>query len=745
MNRNFLFFALILLLCSTSHYSSAQKQWTGSKAANSQSEFDTFFNKAETAYKNGDYFRAKNLYAYCSKMAHPRVPEASKKKDISLNLALQKITAERYVKEGNTFEGQKAYNLIAQTNPEDIGVRNIIGRLNSTVAFKPSEPNKKITPPVKPTEQSTKDILVTQALVKEGKKIAAKSQSQLLFESTYTLGINALQGCNYEAALNHFEKAHKMRPGAAKTKTYFLNLQAIINLEKQVTDLKRSTNSSTEDILSLYERIAKLNAGFELTQSGSACTKTEPDACAYIWKELPSEATKFNCPQILSFAERLKNCTSTPENQDRLTALRIECENLNNECILANRIIDTKVKEAQRLQNQNYYEASNSSFDAITTEIQKLKTECKDFNASDFEKTIAESRGLNDKNIFDKTCRDKQQKTFELALNEADSLKANYEEAVNLFDKIDTNCIDNAFKTKLTFEKKRISVLYRRQQMLFYEAKGDRSSSMGYYRDAGVSFRQALEFAELEIDINRLKNKIELNDCYDRYQGKPCPSPIVGIIKTTTCQDSTSERQTPLQVIVGVNMSSLNASWLQPTMRFVNEIRTGNYQPLPFIGLRVNHQSFVRPLDFNVGFQYTPPGELRFLNANGTNSNQLKFHNVDFDFNLKLHRLNDCRDQGRAYIFAGGNAGYKHLKESVIADVKTVTIINTTYQNVFMGGVQGGFGYEFPKNKLNFEIEYKRQGMIYNGTQETPDVINPFKSTFYLGYLGIKIGYSITK
>jgi hypothetical protein len=439
----------------------------------------------------------------------------------------------------------------------------------------------------------------------------------------------------------------------------------------------------------------------------------------------------------LSFADRLSNCPPSRENQSRLERLVSSCKTLDNDCIIANQLISNRIEEANRLQSQGFYEASNSSFNAITTEIEKLKNTCKDFDAAEFEKQISGLQKQNNEFIADKNCRDKQQVAFEKAGNLTE--KGELKDAIDTYNSIDTTCIEDDFKGRLKFESKRITTIYRQRTLTDLEKVATRFKDEKAWDVEEKLLVEAMTVADLEADKKRLQTKLAINKCY-RETGKNCedvkPSP--------PCDDKTTIKQTSIQLLAGINLSSLNSEYLAPVVSFQNAISTGSYNPIPFIGLRLNRQSFKKNLDFNTSLLYTPSTELSFLNDNGTTICNLKYNNFDFDFNLKFHRLRDCNDEGRAYIFAGGNAGYKKLISSTTPAQATSDYVSANYDQVFLGGFQTGIGYELPKDRLNFEVEFKRQAMFSNGVNNLEESNSIFNSPFSLGYIGIKLGYTVT-
>jgi tetratricopeptide (TPR) repeat protein len=476
--------------------------------------------------------------------------------------------------------------------------------------------------------------------------------TESLFNLTYAQGIYFLRDCNYNESLECFKEAHKIRPGAAKTKKYYYDLMALIKLNKQIEELKRSTNSTPNEVLQLFNRIQQINVGFEVVQSNSSCTDSSGVMCSYIWEELPKTATKYNCDRIVSLSDKLFNCYLTNDQKAEVDQLRTACEQITNECIIAPKLIQGRIQEAQKLQNQEFHEASNSLLESIEADRNRLISICADFESEKFKELISAIRKENDRLIRLKNCTTIQEKAIREAISKAEEGLCN--ESKIAFFAADTSCLSQQFIREAKVELERVVTLCRKTQMQVYEDSAARSKQILFYKDEGIFLLKALTFTDTEADKSRIQTRLAINKCY-RETGKNCE----GVRPPKPCTDTTTIRQTNLQLLVGLNLSSLNLESLSPVIRFRDLIKTGSYKPTPHIGLRLNRQSFKKNIDFNTSLVYTPPTELSFLNDNGSNFSKLKYNNLDFDFNLKFHRLRDCNNKGRAYIFAGGNAGYK--------------------------------------------------------------------------------------
>jgi hypothetical protein len=79
----------------------------------------------------------------------------------------------------------------------------------------------------------------------------------------------------------------------------------------------------------------------------------------------------------------------------------------------------------------------------------------------------------------------------------------------------------------------------------------------------------------------------------------------------------------------------------------------------------------------------------------------------------------------------------------VSATSTTSEYVSENYSQILLAGFQGGIGYEFPKDRLNFEIEFKRQAMFSNSVDNFDESNSIFNSPFSLGYVGVKIGYTV--
>lgn len=564
----------------------------------------------------------------------------------------------------------------------------------------------------------------------EQKKLDAFQQ---LFESLYAKGIHALSNCDYQTSLSYFEKAHKMKPGATKTKKYYYDLQALIVYMKRLEIYKNTPNSSYNEILVTYEKIKKLNADFELTQLNSSCKLVDKEVISYINTNLPNAADKYSCDRIYFFKSILDAYETSNIEKEKILALISTCEELANVCKIANKLIADRVKEAIRLHNQGFVDASASSFKSILDEIKKIQSECNEFDSSIFMSQINEYVDKNSKLIAQKECEEKQQIKFELAGNLSD--RQEYVKALETYGSIDTTCLNKAFKTSLTSRK----AMAKSQLFSYYEESALRSKGLGYYKDEAQFLQKAYGLSANKIDSTRIENKYKLNKCVQENGGK-CPDQDAKDIANSVACNDTTQRQTKITLLFGFNSRSTELDFLRPEIEMSRGQQIGEYSLTPFLGIGVNRQSFRKKIDYSADLLYTLPNRISFRTPTSTfNTVSASFQSIDMDLKVKYHKIKPCPTMGRVFIFAGGNLGYKKLSKSS-GDLDSITYLKENYSESFYVGYLGGIGYEFPKDRLSIEVGLKKQAaflsneIYYNPTQKTP---------FSIGFIFAKLGLSI--
>jgi hypothetical protein len=555
-------------------------------------------------------------------------------------------------------------------------------------------------------------------------------------ETNFDLGRKALNRCDYDSALVYFKKDYKIQPGL-KNKKFLDNIGFLIKYTNDLEIYKKNSNFSFNDVLAIYEKIKKINADLELTEPNSSCKKINKEIVSYTVSVTPKIATSFSCEKIYSIKAVLDSYEVSTAEKEKLQGLITTCETLTNVCKTSNKIIADRIKEAIRLHKEGFEDASNSSLNVILSEIEKIKTDCKDFDGLPFIIQINEYKQKNDKLITLKECQDKQKIKFQNAGNLANN--QDYEKALATYNSIDTTCINNTFKESLAREQTKNRIIYNEKML-----KTNEDSAYIYKNKKPVEFEKeakflikAYSFAANRQDSVRIENKYKLNKCVQENGGKCPEKEVKNIAGMVTCKDTT-QKQTKIQILFGINTGTPKTAIFIPTILIESTRQSGKYSESAFIGLGINRQSFIKKIDYSADIFYTIPYNISFLSSTNRLS-EISFHSFDSDFKLKFHKIKVCPTMGRSYVFLGVNSGYKKIHKSGSDLLASDTYLRDNYTNAIHLGYLAGLGYEFPKDKLSFEIGYKRQSLFY----ANKNVYSPFKAPFSLGLLSIKLGFAI--
>lgn len=763
----------------------------------SRSGFENAFIATESSFKKGDYERAfdvsyrllNTLSSSEKKDRLSRINRESKK--------LQELRYDAYVaaKNQNYKLALQKYDFILRENPTDLITKknkeNLLLLINQpksnlidSILMKANrlfeealsnstdliEKEKKIkiakeiwtrviqTAPNFQKELIVNNIYLADKILKtiEGQRIALQKQDitnnkeaeiikrkeeeqkrldnfQKLFESLYARGIDALSKCDYKQSLTYFERAHKMKPSAIKTKKYYYDLQAMVVYMGRLESYKRTPNTSFNEILLTYEKIKKLNTDFELTQLNSSCKTVNQEIVTYINTNLPNTADKYSCDRIFYYKSILDAYETTSSEDEKIKNLISTCEDLANICKVSNKLIADRIKEAIRLHNEGFIDASVSSFNMTLIEIKKIKDDCKDFNPSPFYAQIDEYVQKNTLLIAKRDCENKQQIKFENAGNLSD--KQDFVRSLVTYNSIDTTCLNKTFKLSLANRKVKI----RAQLFISYEDSASRSKSLGYFKDEAQYLLRAYGFASNEVDSARIENKFQLNKCVQENGGKCPEKDAKNIASSVACNDTISV-QNKINVLFGFNSGSSKSDILNAMIDINNVRQIGEYNLSPILGVGFNRQSFRKKIDYSVDVFYTLPSKMSFKTPTSNfSTTSATFQSIDTDLKVKFHKIKACPTMGRAFFYLGGNIGYKNLTKST-GDFTSSNYLENKYMDSFHAGFLGGLGYEFPRDRLLLEIGLRKQAaFLTNKIYHNPISSSPFS----LGSLFVKVGISL--
>lgn len=758
MRNNFKIVVTIFFIFFFLPLSFSQKKAATKKIGIEKSELELFMQKGEAAFDNGDYFRAKNYFTYCSKLSVAGDKQATKRRDEAINLWLLQATARRFHNNGNEFESVKAFAKIAALNSRDKEAEKYIkgqyilapvkSNLPNNVNTVSTNPIKKDNAIVKTTFiQSQKNVVLNHktptpsnsssvymersyvdATIAKKEKI---EKEQKEFENDYAKGIINLKNCNYSESEKWFAKAKKIHPNASKTSFYYNQTSVLKKFDADIQSYKKEPNRFQDEIIKTYEKILLVNISLERMQQNSSCMEVNKDMVSYLYSQIPREISKYNCNKIASLASKIESINQQDYIQLNIDQLVKSCESLNNKCGFNRDLIANRINDAHRMYNQGYYEASNAMLTDIERETTELSKNCNDFDNSHFLDLIGSLNRANLDKIKNTKCFETQIAVFREAneLSNKDDLNSMLR-AYEIFSMIDTSCIDKQMSKQVKVAAIKANFMYKQKMILVLEDSASRSKQLGYFKDEERFLVSASKLTNNITDSIRIATKLKNNDCFQRF-GKDCSK-----YKSKNIVDSVTTSKISLGILVGSHIPNMKN---EIRTQSYNTAMTGNYTTFPIIGLMLNQYNFNKSLEQSITLGWLPSQRAILSKEADNNIYYLDFQSMESSYAVKVQQKNSFK-KGRSYLSIGGVLGLNYISSFSAKSITDNSMIYNTFDKSIYIGYKIGVGYEFPKENLAFEMFYRRTGLLSNTNRRWQ---HPWDTDALLGHLGLNIYFGI--
>jgi tetratricopeptide (TPR) repeat protein len=730
-----------------------------------QSEFDKYFLLAQKAFDNSDYFRAKNLYDYCSKMIHPKSKEALKKKDFSVTLWIENATANRKLKEGNIFEAQKILNKILAFNPNDKTARRDLLALNNNERIyenfkrhkeipnlaqnsvkKSSSGSSSLPSSLKPkiasTEKQSKtqtlavlpprnDNAVTDEFAKgERERINKVEREKKEFIEFYTKGIIQLGNCNYKESLKFFTKAHRLKPNAFKTKRFYYSLLVLETKDIELNKLLINSKNYFEYICNTFEQIIKINKDLEAIQSGSSCKNVGLEYATFLKNQLPLNADKYNCDKIISITNKIETLSDTVFKESVIQNLIKSCVAKNNPCQNTILVFNQKLYNVNAKYNTADYRQAQEAIQTLINEIEISKNDCKDIDFGSVSENAISLRERIDLGIKNFECNETQKKNFEIVNDLFD--KNQIEKTIDLLDKLDTTCVDNFFKNTIKRQRKLIEYSLNAQLLRTFEDSAKLSHSSKEYSQARTLYNAALQYSRTKSDSARIEKGFWKADCLSKNKNpKRCmESPPQGKCDTMSFNS--------MRLNFGRIGGSSNHVLFRPTLFIDGERIDAMASPQFFIGLTYLKTNYAKIIDHGVSLNYFSNQTIDFNRQNQSSLFSFQSSSVAFGYEQKYHRRGFCLNKPRVYGKLGLLVNYNFVEYKNPINSSTYQFITSNYSKSIGTTFMPGFGFEIPNKNVSLEFFAFRMARLKSPLSE---IQYPWSSNFVNGGLGIKFNY----
>lgn len=730
-----------------------------------QSEFDKYYLLAQKAFDNSDYFRAKNLYDYCSKMIHPKSKEALKKKDFSVTLWIENATANRKLKEGNVFEAQKILNKILAFNPNDKTARRSLLALNNNERiyenFKRHKeiPNlaqnsvknstsgsRSLPSSLKPKIASTEKQSKTQTLAalpprnnntvtdefaeEERERIIKAEKEKKDFIDFYTKGIINLKSCNYTKSKDFFAKANKLKPKALKTRMFYYRLLTLEAKNYQLKELLINPKINFEYISITYEQIIKINRDLETIQAKSSCESVSTDYATYLKNQLPLNADDYNCERITKITNKIETLNEAIFKESIIQDLIQSCNVRNNPCQNSIVVLNQKLDIIKSLYNTANYSQAEKAIQTLKNEIIISKDQCKDIDFSSVSEnaiSLGERIDLGIKNI---ECNEIQKKNFGIANDLFE--KNQIENSLNQLYNLDTTCIDNFFKNTIKRQRKLMEYSLNAQLLRTFEDSAKLSHASKEYTQARTLYNAALQYSRTKSDSARIEKGFWKADCLSKNKNpKRCmESPPQGKCDTMSFNS--------MRLNFGRIGGSSNHVLFRPTLFIDGERIDAMASPQFFIGLTFLKTNFVKVIDHGVSLNYFSNQTIDFNRQNQSSLFSFLSSSVAFGYEQKYHRRGFCLNKPRVYGKLGLLVNYNFVEYKNPINSSTYQFITSNYSKSIGTTFMPAFGFEIPNKNVSLEFFAFRMARLKSPLSE---IQYPWSSNFVNGGLGIKFNY----
>jgi tetratricopeptide (TPR) repeat protein len=713
---------------------------------NLKSEFQLFFDKADAYFKAGDYFRAKNVYDYCSKMTHPRAKDALKKKDISVSLWIEKATALRKYNNGETLEAQKILERIVQLNPYDKVSNNLLADTNIRLTIERVSANnlknstsEKLLPSnsnpgiIKIDKQGTlqkaaiqkRDInTVAEEYAEEQRKKKLLEQKKYKeFVDYYTKGVQGLNACNYKASFKYFEKAHKLYPKAVKTKRFYNIFELLENQRNRLDELLINPKNNLDLISSTYEQIIRINRDIELIQVGSSCKGVSLEYANFLKRQLPLKADKYNCGQITKITNKIREVSEAGYNEKIVQDLIKACE--NNPCDNVLYALNQRLASVNGIIYNGNNNQAKTALDGLFVEIMKSQGSCEDIDYSLVLEKAEKLKNKIDLAIKNAECNENQKKNFELAIQLFDNKQ--YEKSLIQLEKIDTSCVDVFFKNTLKRQEKSIAFAI----MKVYEDSAKIAIVKKEFVNAKSIYNMALTYSRSKADSLRVIKEFNLADCLSKNKNSnKCYG--ISISKCDTVSFNS------IRLNFGLIGKSLNNEIFRPSLFIGSQSNKATATSQYFIGLTYLKSNYAKAIDHGVTLNYFSEQTFEFIIPNQSSLYSFQNSSVGIGYEQKYHKKGVCLDKLRMYGKLGFLVNYNIISDKNSISSSIYKQIQTNFAKSIGTTFVPGFGFEVPNKNVSLEFFLFRSAVLKSTNGE---IQYPWNSNFVNGGLGIKFNY----
>jgi tetratricopeptide (TPR) repeat protein len=735
---------ILVLSCLTiSHPMYSQKK-------SNESNFDYFMNKGEEYFKHGDYFRAKNCFAFCVKMHHPNIAIALKRKEIAITLFLIKTTADRKQKEGDEYEASKLYRQILETNPDDDVAKSVI---------KIRESQKTTTPPVvvaivkTTTQPSSNSSTTKKALIIEIEK--PKEVSVTTLDLCKAKSDSLLKIANNQYGKDRFRSASKNYKEAKKLGCN-LNSRWIddaiyyckrtIDLVEDISDSEKNNDeSSVKRVLNNYDlltrKFAPKSVNFKNDYYDYIKIRFDRNPCNIRNTFYPSKMKSLNEKRFNkdNIEQILTECLKIDTSNGIVAKQNVKVKNCETESYQISSMKE-EIKESKRNIEEGQYSQAKKRLDEAQKKL-KIVISCMSPKDST-ELPIKIQDLLNDISVKEKIseCTFKAKKS----LSQSDSLYSNGNcyKSYSILNSITSSClskVDSNFYSTLYSRVKccindslYVQYMNANRRMYLDSAKLDYEIRNG--NDVCSFLKKAISFTCSLADSVDLEKQYQ--ECRCKNFKENCPQPIIPIAVIDTISSDCPDKLTKFKIRLQPFL--LGASYKYISYESGDSYETNISNSIGF-GANINFMSYKKIADFRMGFsienaQYIISDTKLTFPPTGDNMKILSGN-----LEIKLHTLPKCPSNNRYYISPGIQF------HSFTANAKTVKLIdytNNTFNDKIMGGYTVSIGFEKAGSgsKIGYFIElyYKQAGTVYSKEQNSFQ--NIFESKGTLQTIGFKVG-----
>lgn len=720
----------------------------------SKSFFESDFQKGVTAFNGGDYLKAKRYFSNCEANSpkHPKIKEAQKFKEKSMNALEQQYSINLSLKNGDVFNAQKIAFRLLETNPNDVLANNTVKNIE-----KPYSPLIVVLPPVvavvKPTTSPPSNSSTTKkADIIDKEKV--KETSITTLDLCKAKSDSLLKIANNQYGRDRFRSASKNYKEAKKLGCN-LNIRWIddaiyyckrsIELIEDISDSEKNNDeSSIKRVLNNYNLLTRKFA--------PKSVNFKNDYYDYI--KIRFDRNPCNI-QNTFYPSKMKSLNEKRFNKDNIEQIFAEClETHTSNAIIAKQNVKVKncetesyqissmkeeIKESKRNIEEGQYSQAKKRLDEAQKKLKIVISCMSKKDSTDLPMTIQDL--LNDIIAKEKVaeCTSKSK----IALNLSDSLYSNRNcyESYSILNSINTSCLSKVDSNFYSILYSRVKCCINDSLYVLHMNENRRmyldSAKLGYEirngNDVCSFLKKATSFTCSLADSIDLEKQYK--ECRCKNFKENCPPPMIPVVNiiSSDCPDKLTKFKIRLQPFL------LGTSYKYTSFENEDSYETNLSNTIGF-GANINFMSYKKIADFRTGFsfenvQYIINDTKQSFPPTGDNMKILSGN-----LEIKLHTLPKCPSNNRYYISPGIQF------HSFTASAKTVKLIdytNKAFNDKIMGGYSLSIGFEKAgsSSKIGYFVElfYKQAGTIYSKEQNIFQ--NLFESKGTLQTLGFKVGF----